>query len=338
MLRDVMAKRLQASSPEDYFVKLLARRTSRNGVFGMKAHFHHFEPALAWCPSMLERLSPVTYIVPQSPGQAGPGGVDGEGDADQRLDVDGQRRRDAPRYDEGLIRRCLEEIERQRLGWLRWFEINAITPVVVSFEDLIADRAGVVRGVVELLRVEGDEPERFVPPPSGNRATKSTSHGRPASGASTACRPRPRSTDPRERGPLTAGARRCCNAAAGDDQASTNNGAAPLTADRSSRHPRRGSGPASRGRRFRHQLVVDQAARAKRRWAWRTIARLDAIRISPEFSAATEPPGANGRQVEEIVVEDRSARSSQICWIARPARSPVPTLARGSGLGEGGRG
>ena len=62
MLRHVMESRLQASSPEDYFVKLLACRTSSNGVFGMKAHFHHFEPALDWCPSMLERLSPVTYI------------------------------------------------------------------------------------------------------------------------------------------------------------------------------------------------------------------------------------------------------------------------------------
>ena len=46
MLRHVMESRLQATSPEDYFAKLLACRTSSNGVFGMKAHYHHFEEAL----------------------------------------------------------------------------------------------------------------------------------------------------------------------------------------------------------------------------------------------------------------------------------------------------
>ncbi len=164
MLRDVMAKRLQASSPEDYFVKLLARRTSRNGVFGMKAHFHHFEPALAWCPSMLERLSPVTYIVLNRRDKLAQAvSMARAMQTNAWTSMDGAAAM-TPRYDEGLIRQCLEEIERQRLGWLRWFEVNAIAPVVVSFEDLIADRAGVVRGVVELLQVENDEPEQIRPP------------------------------------------------------------------------------------------------------------------------------------------------------------------------------
>src|SRR5215831_8187977 len=35
--------RLGAKGPADYLAKLLAHRTSSNGVFGMKAHFHHFE-------------------------------------------------------------------------------------------------------------------------------------------------------------------------------------------------------------------------------------------------------------------------------------------------------
>ena len=45
-----MERRLQATSPEDYFAKLFACRTSSNGVFGMKAHYNHFEGALDWCP------------------------------------------------------------------------------------------------------------------------------------------------------------------------------------------------------------------------------------------------------------------------------------------------
>jgi LPS sulfotransferase NodH len=36
--------RLGAKTPEEYFVKLLERRTGRNGIFGMKARSHPFEP------------------------------------------------------------------------------------------------------------------------------------------------------------------------------------------------------------------------------------------------------------------------------------------------------
>jgi trehalose 2-sulfotransferase len=163
MLRDVMAMRLQASSPEDYFVKLLAHRTSRNGVFGVKAHFHHFEPALTWCPSMLDQLAPVTYLhLNRRDRLAQAVSMARAMQTNAWTSMDGAAA--TPRYDEGLIDQCLEEIGRQRLGWLRWFEINAIQPVVVDFEDLIADRAGVVRGVVELFEVETDEPEQIHPP------------------------------------------------------------------------------------------------------------------------------------------------------------------------------
>lgn len=164
MLRDVMANRLQAASPEDYFAKLLACRTSRNGVFGMKAHFHHFEAALNWCPSMLDLLSPVTYIylnrrdkLAQAVSMARAMQTDAWTSMDGAVEM-------ALRYDEGLIIQCLEDIRQQRLGWLRWFEINNIAPFVVNYEDLVADKAKVIRSVVELLGVQNDEPEEIRPP------------------------------------------------------------------------------------------------------------------------------------------------------------------------------
>lgn len=164
MLRDLMASRLQAASPEDYFAKLLACRTSRNGVFGMKAHFHHFEPALNWCPSMIKLLSPVTYIylnrrdkLAQAVSMAKAMQTDAwtsmDGAAEMTL-----------RYDEDLIIQCLEDIRQQRLGWLRWFEINNIAPVVVNYEDLVADKASVMRSIVELFDAQNDEPEQIHPP------------------------------------------------------------------------------------------------------------------------------------------------------------------------------
>lgn len=164
MLRDVMAARLRAVSPVDYFGKLLARRTSRNGLFGMKAHFHHFGPALAWCPSMIELLSPTTYIylnrldkLAQAVSMARAMQTDAWTSMDRAVAT-------PLRYDEGSIMRCLNEIEQQGLGWLRWFEINNVTPFVVNYEDLVADTAAVIGSVVELLDVRGDEPETVRPP------------------------------------------------------------------------------------------------------------------------------------------------------------------------------
>ena len=45
-----MMTRLKAASLSDYFSKLLACRTSSNGVFGLKAHFGDFQAAIYECP------------------------------------------------------------------------------------------------------------------------------------------------------------------------------------------------------------------------------------------------------------------------------------------------
>jgi LPS sulfotransferase NodH len=154
-----MTNRLQAASPEDYFAKLLACRTSPNGVFGMKVHFRHFEMALSWYPSMLGVLSPVTYIyvnrrdkLAQAVSMAMAMQTDAWTSMDSAAEI-------TLRYDEAFITQCLEDIQQQRLGWLRWFEMNNITPFVVNYEDLVSDKAGAIRRVVELLDVAQDGPE-----------------------------------------------------------------------------------------------------------------------------------------------------------------------------------
>jgi LPS sulfotransferase NodH len=133
-------------------------------VFGMKAHFHHFEAALNWCPSMIELLSPLTYVylnrrdkVAQAVSMA------------KAMQTDAWTSMDGPiekilRYDEASIRRCLEEIGRQRAGWLRWFETRNVTPIVVNYEDLAADKADVVRSIVALFDVQRETPEKIFPP------------------------------------------------------------------------------------------------------------------------------------------------------------------------------
>jgi LPS sulfotransferase NodH len=156
-----LMNRLGATTPEQYFHKLLERRTGRNGIFGMKAHCHHFEPALAWCPSMLEILAPVTFIYinrRDKVAQAVSMAKAMQTNAWMSFDpVTGK----SVRYDADFIAQCMHEVEQQRLGWWRWFETNSVTPFVVTYEDMLADKDSVVRSIVELLEVENDEAEKI---------------------------------------------------------------------------------------------------------------------------------------------------------------------------------
>jgi LPS sulfotransferase NodH len=163
--------RLKASSPSDYIKKLLARRTSKNGVFGMKAHFHHFDAFRKDYPELLEVLSPLTYIfisredrVAQAVSMA------------KALQTDWwtSRMEEGPkpvlRYDREMIASCIEEIERQDLNWRRWFDAHNVTPFLVTYNQLIEDPAKIVKRVVELLGVQDDEPDEVNVPPARKQA------------------------------------------------------------------------------------------------------------------------------------------------------------------------
>lgn len=154
-----MAKRLEPSSHADYIAKVIACRTSKNGVFGVRVHFKDFQETLVRVPETLGILAPVTYIyVDRRDKLAHAVDMARAVQTNRRVFAHGQRA--APlRYDRNLISKCLGSLERGRLGWMRWFESNAVDPFVATYEDLAADKASVVRSIVELLGVQGDEPD-----------------------------------------------------------------------------------------------------------------------------------------------------------------------------------
>src|SRR5580658_2004692 len=154
-----MMERLKASSPADYLDRLLACRTSKNGIFGMNAEFNDFEEALRRFPEMLSVLSPVTYILVERADQAVQAAF-----MAKSVQIDAQpaaqrKQQAALRYDRDLISKWLGRIERQRLGWTRWFESNGIVPFVVDYEKLTGQPAAVVSSIVELIGVRGDKPQ-----------------------------------------------------------------------------------------------------------------------------------------------------------------------------------
>ena len=163
----VLMKRFNVFSPADYIASLLVRRTSRNGIFGMKEHFHHFEAFMKGYPALLEVLSPVTYIyinrrdrVAQAVSMA---------KALQTNAWSSRSQEGSPRllqYDRQLIANCLEEVQVQDAAWLQWFEAQRVTPYPLTYEDLTADAPSVVQSVLKLLGVENDEREQVRVPPA----------------------------------------------------------------------------------------------------------------------------------------------------------------------------
>jgi trehalose 2-sulfotransferase len=164
MTRNIIMHRLRVDTPEHYFAKLLDCRTSKNGVFGMKVHFPHFEMAMSWYPPVLRVLSPVTYIYlnrKDTLAQAVSMAKAMQTDAWQPWDEEVST---TLSYNGPVIAQCLRELHQQKLGWLQWFMANRIKPHLVHYEDLIADAASVTRSIVELLDVANDEPEQVALP------------------------------------------------------------------------------------------------------------------------------------------------------------------------------
>jgi LPS sulfotransferase NodH len=68
-------------------------------------------------------------------------------------------------YELDFLEDCLREILAQSNGWKAWFSESGIEPMLVHYEDMIADTPGMVQQVVRCLGVENDEPDPVVLPP-----------------------------------------------------------------------------------------------------------------------------------------------------------------------------
>lgn len=159
-----MMERLGASSPADYLKKLLACRTSKNGVFGVKAHSFDFKEAIRNFPKLLELLAPVTYIYIQRQDKVAQAVSMAKAAQTGAWVARADANTGNLNYDRDLIAKCLSFLERQDLDWRQWFEANRIEPFVVTYENFTADAAGVVRGIVELMDVKNDRREEVHPP------------------------------------------------------------------------------------------------------------------------------------------------------------------------------
>ncbi len=161
-----MMNRLRTTTPADYIAKLVACRTSPNGVFGMNVHIQHFIPFLRGYPGLLAALAPLTFIyntrrnkVAQAVSMAK--ALQTNTWTSQQLKANPP----SPQYNRELIERCIADLNQQEQEWEHWFAEHDVTPFRLEYEELARDRTGTVQSIIELLGAENDEPAEVELPP-----------------------------------------------------------------------------------------------------------------------------------------------------------------------------
>ena len=163
-MQTTIMQRLNASSTADLVAKLIASRTSPNGIFGMSLNFAQFEEVRRDAPDFLSMLAPITFIHLERPDQTVQAAFMArvvQREAKLTKHSSGQR---GYRYDRDLILKWLGRIERQRLGWIRWFAANKIEPYVVSYDRMLLDAPTLIKDVVKLLGAENDHQQPIAVP------------------------------------------------------------------------------------------------------------------------------------------------------------------------------
>lgn len=159
-----MARRWGTNDVDDYMRRVVGCRTSANGTFAIKAHYHHFSYVLSHYPRLLAALPPPRFIVMQRQDRLG-----------QAISLARAMQTNAwssfarparePVYDAALISRCLHKIDMQVEGWAGWLAAREIAPLVVDYDALVARPEETVDLVRRFLgiRDQGDAPPLPIP-------------------------------------------------------------------------------------------------------------------------------------------------------------------------------
>lgn len=155
----VLAKRfgVDRSDPycfRSYFDAVKRKRTSPNGVFGIKTQINMLVPLLE--PPLLPVIFPnpkfIQILRRDRIAQSVSFAIASQTQKWNSMH-DAQKE---PVYDEMQIDKCLKNILTQESRWMRFFQIHAIDQHILYYEDLVADSPAVCRGLAAYLGVDTD--------------------------------------------------------------------------------------------------------------------------------------------------------------------------------------
>jgi LPS sulfotransferase NodH len=153
---DYMMARMGGIEIEEYIPKLIELRTSSNQVFGVKAHFHHFEAMHKKCAAWRELQEKTSYLYVNRNDKIAQA-VSMCKAIQTNAWISLERTREIPLfYSKELIDQCLREVMAQTEGWWRWFRYQGIQPYVVNYEEFQDDVPAHIEKIAHWLGVEGD--------------------------------------------------------------------------------------------------------------------------------------------------------------------------------------
>lgn len=158
-----MVARLQPGYIRHYVGRLLAVRTSPNGVFGFKAHWNHFKlvidgELLAFFPGLryiyIERTDRLSQAVSYARAKQ------------TRQWVSGTRIRRTPDYDPKLIQVCLTRIQEEHEKWNTLFRRHGVQPIRVKCESLVENPQTIVDDILRQFGLVRDPSQHVDVPPT----------------------------------------------------------------------------------------------------------------------------------------------------------------------------
>lgn len=159
-----MARRWQTNDVAEYMRRVVGCRTSANGTFALKAHYHHFSPMLRHYPHLLDPLPPPRFVVMERRDRLGQAISLARAMQTHAWSSFARPTRE-PAYDAALISRCLHKIDLQIAGWTDWFAERRIAPLMVDYDRLVAQPEETVETVRRFLGIaeEGEAPALPIP-------------------------------------------------------------------------------------------------------------------------------------------------------------------------------
>jgi trehalose 2-sulfotransferase len=152
---------------DGYIEALLSKKTSPNGLFGVKAHYHQLVEAFGDTgPGTVFPNLHLVYIRRRD--HVGQAVSFARAIQTEQWTSGHEPPSDPPRYDRDQIRSLLEWIRREEAAWEQWFAACGAPLHRVVYEDFTADIENTVLSVMRFLRI--DLPSSFeLPSPTLDR-------------------------------------------------------------------------------------------------------------------------------------------------------------------------
>ncbi len=159
-----MARRWRTNDVDEYMRRVIRCRTSANGTFAVKVHYHHFSYVLAHCPKLLDALPAPRFVVVHRQDRLGQA-ISLARAIQTNAWSSFARKANEPVYDAVLISRCLRKIELQVSGWADWLNERQIEPLVVDYDELVARPDEIVASVRRFLDIAEEAAASALPIP-----------------------------------------------------------------------------------------------------------------------------------------------------------------------------